>query len=613
MELNGDPLPIHTFGFSGDHVSTQNAHRVTVCSNYMLTPKSKEIEDLLAAGDEPELEKRLRKRIAFGTAGLRSSMKAGFAHMNSYTVLQASQGLVDYILSRQETPQHVSQHGSSHHGTSRRDENALSVAIGHDARHNSDKFAKLAAGVFITKGFHVLWLGEVHTPMVPFTVSHYHAAAGIMVTASHNPKNDNGYKVYWSNGSQIIPPHDKGIAKAIDQVEDIVCWDTSLVDNHAAVKLVFSEAVEAYWKSLRQLASPADASNRLFFTYTPMHGVGLRFMRVVASTLEYQNLMKVVDAQAQPDPEFSTVPFPNPEEKGALDLAIVDATKHGSSIIIANDPDADRFAVAEQIDGRWHQFTGNQMGVLLASHVLETYRGDKSKLAMLASTVSSRMLAAMAKKEGFRFKETLTGFKWLGNVAQDLQKEGFDPAYAYEEAIGYMFPSVVWDKDGIAAAAVFLTAWQRWPSLGMTPWQKLQELYQTYGHFEDANTYLISPSLEITERVFTDIRTSNGGRPPSTIGARKIRRWRDLTVGFDSASPDGKPDLPVDPTAQMITCELGDVVFTVRGSGTEPKIKFYIEGTAESSSGAKAKANEVLQDLLREWFKPEYGLRRTVS
>ncbi|KAK5137952.1 hypothetical protein LTR08_005748 [Meristemomyces frigidus] len=557
----------------------------------------KEIEDLLAIHDEAELEKRLRTRIAFGTAGLRASMKAGYAYMNSLTVLQASQGLATYVLEQQ--------------GPSLATGERLSVVVGYDARHNSARFAKLAAGAFVAKGLNVLWFGQlIHTPMVPFAVNHHEAAAGIMVTASHNPKADNGYKVYWKNGCQIIPPHDQGIAKAIDQLEPIISWNEKTVGNSSNVQHIFPEATEAYYTAL-QIVVPRSTRTATF-TYTPMHGVGLPFMQKALDVLGLPNdTMKVVAAQAQPDPEFSTVPFPNPEEKGALDLAYETAAKNDCKVVLANDPDADRFAVAERLDGgEWHQFTGNQMGFLLASYVWETYPHDKGKLAMLASTVSSRMLAAMAIKEGFHFKETLTGFKWLGNVAQDLQAQGYDAAFAYEEAIGYAFTGVVWDKDGIAAAAVFLTAWQRWQKQGLTPWQKLQQLYSSYGYFEDANTYLISPSPEVTGRAFEDIRTSNGtGSPPATIGKRKILRWRDLTIGYDSAGVDGKPDLPTDPTAQMITCELDGVVFTARGSGTEPKIKLYIEATAGSSAEAKRSANEVLQDLLREWFKPEFGLR----
>jgi phosphoglucomutase len=558
----------------------------------------KEISDLVEAGNEPELEKRLRTRIAFGTAGLRSAMKAGFAHMNSLTVLQASHGLADYVLAT-----------GAAEGTSTKP----SVVIGYDARYNSEKFARLTAAAFLSKGIKVLWFGQlVHTPMVPFSVGQYKASAGIMVTASHNPKNDNGYKVYWANGSQIIPPRDADIAKAISAISHVDTWDPKVVDEHENVERIFSQATKDYMGSLRELVWPMPSVEMVMpFTYTAMHGVGLPFLRQIAHDMWFRgNNMRVVKAQADPDPEFSTVPFPNPEEKGALDLAFAEAEQNGTSIVLANDPDADRFSFAERIEkGRWHQFTGNQIGILLASHVFDTYQGNRSRLTMLASTVSSKMLASMAAKEGFHFRETLTGFKWLGNVAQDLKKEGKEPAFAYEEAIGYMFPGVVWDKDGVAAAAVFLSAWQRWKKQGFTPYQKLQQLYQTYGYFEDANTYLISPSPATTNKVFENVRISNNGSRPDSVGSRKILRWCDLTLGFDSATPDNKPLLPVDASAQMITCELDDVVFTARGSGTEPKIKLYIEGKADSSEAAKKLAAEVLEDLVREWFKPEYGLK----
>lgn len=251
-------------------------------------------------------------------------------------------------------------------------------------------------------------------------------------------------------------------------------------------------------------------------------------------------------------------------------------------------------------DGSWHQFTGNQLGILLASYILVPGKDS----TMLASTVSSRMLSAMADREGFSFHETLTGFKWLGNVAQQLKQQGQTPVFAFEEAIGYMFPSVVWDKDGITAAAVFLTACRSWKEEGMTPWQRLQQLYQRYGYFEDANTYLISPSPEVTDSIFAKIRSPR----PTKLGTRGIKRWRDLTVGYDSAAVDNKPELPVDPKTQMITCELDDDVrFTVRGSGTEPKIKLYIEAQAESPVVAKSRAEEVKEDLFKHWFRVGSG------
>ncbi|CAI6335112.1 unnamed protein product [Periconia digitata] len=554
-----------------------------------------EIYRLLNQGNHDELGKRLRNRIAFGTAGLRGPMQAGFACMNSLTVIQASQGLAAYLL---KTEQHAKRRG---------------VVIGRDARHNSEKFAKLTAAAFVAKGIKVWWYDiPTHTPLVPFGVRELDAVAGIMITASHNPARDNGYKVYWSNGCQIIPPHDTGIANAILENLEPVSWDTSVVDSptlliEGSLGLVQDKYHKAICTAAQPGEQPGNLGPGLRFVYTPMHGVGLPAMERCAQDLGLASQMIVVDAQAKPDPDFPTVKFPNPEEKGALDLAMATADAASVTLILASDPDADRLAAAEKASDSWHIFTGNELGILIGSYLFERYPQSKprDKVAMLASTVSSRMLHALAEKEGFHFTETLTGFKWLGNVARDLDKQGYDVIYAYEEALGYMIPQTVHDKDSISAAAVFLTAVSHWKGQGLTPYGKLQKIYEHIGYFEDANTYLISPSPAITTGVFTEIR-GLGDPHPTHIGTRKIVRWRDLTVGYDSKSKDHVPDLPVDASAQMITCELDDGArFTVRGSGTEPKIKLYIESSGKSSKEAKDGAKEIQADLLREWFKPE--------
>ncbi|KAK8206903.1 hypothetical protein M8818_004738 [Zalaria obscura] len=563
-----------------------------------------EIETLLSQpSSKDELELRLRKRIAFGTAGLRGAMTAGFSRMNSLTVIQASQGLAAYVLSQEPRARE------------------MGIVIGRDARYNSEKFAKMAAAAFLAKGIKVLWLDLVHTPLVPFAVDRMGAAAGVMVTASHNPANDNGYKVYWSNGCQIIPPHDAGIARAIEQNLEPVTWDTSVVtDANPLVIDALELVVKDYYAAVTEKAviPKNPQASPIPFVYTPMHGVGLPFFKTAVEAVLNGDLtaLHVVEAQAHPDPAFPTVRFPNPEEHGALDLAMETADKQGIQLVFANDPDADRFSAAEKVDGKWRQFTGNQLGMLFASVFHELYEGPK---ACLASTVSTRMLARMAEKEGMHFEETLTGFKWMGNVGRKLQKQGYTSIFAFEEAIGYMFSNVVFDKDGIAAAAMFLAACHVWRTKGLTPWGKLQQLYEKYGYFEDANTYLRSPSAETTNQVFESIRA----RKPTHVGSRRILQWRDLLTGYDSSTPDHKPLLPVDKTAQMITCVLErDVVFTVRGSGTEPKIKLYIEGSVVPESGeqkqqaavypvmAKEAAKQVCEDLVREWFRPEEtGLR----
>ncbi|GAB7341268.1 hypothetical protein MBLNU457_7542t1 [Dothideomycetes sp. NU457] len=573
-----------------------------------------EIQQLLSSShNQHELEKRLGSRITFGTAGLRARMEAGFSRMNSVTVIQASQGLAEYLISLDP--------GNREKG----------IVIGKDGRHNSDKFAKLTAATFSAKGFKVYWLKTVHTPLVPYGIRYHGAAAGVMVTASHNPAADNGYKVYMGNGCQIIPPHDKGIADHIEANLEPLNWNTehinfensSILDGYRIMGGKYLRDVKAktwLWVPEAERVESLHWHRPIKFTYTPMHGVGWYYFRALLEIAKLDKDMHVVKSQAHRDADFPTVQFPNPEEKGAMDEAIKTADTFGDWLILANDPDADRFAAAQKVDGVWKQFTGNQMGVLLAAFVWQMYDEESSagrsngKRAMFVSAVSSRMLFKMgeayAMAGDFTVEETLTGFKWLGNRAQEWEQEtGGKALFAYEEAIGYMIPGVGYDKDGVAAASLFLAACYEWQKTEQrTPWEVLQDLYKTYGYFEDANTYLITPSPSVTEQVFAQIRAA----APSMVGSRSIKRWRDLTLGHDTGTPDNVPNLPVDATAQMITCWLDDdVVFTARGSGTEPKLKLYIEASSDSSERAKQVANSVLEDLMREWFKPEEnGLTR---
>ena len=482
-------------------------------------------------------------------------MGAGFARLNSLTIIQTSQGLAEFLLSGLPNTR------------------TTGLVVGYDARHNSKHFAQLAAAVFESRGITVWWYEDiVPTPFVPFAVRMKKAAAGIMITASHNPAQDNGYKVYASNGCQINSPDDSLIAACIMENLEPTIWR---LDGSPLRKPILGPMISRYCQSLvSQLMLAEVEKPKVDFVYTPMHGVGLRYMAVTirATCL---GAMTIVDRQGQPDPDFPTVKFPNPEETGALDLAMTTADEANIPLILANDPDADRFAVAEKVDGVWHQFTGDQVGVLLASWMVSSaVRPATRNDVLLTTAVSSQMLSYMGKIEGFSVHETLTGFKWLGNTAQALQRQGKRVLYAYEEALGYMFPNVVYDKDGIAAAMMFLRACRSWGS----PWKKLQELYEKYGHFVTANTYWRSPSVKKTQMIFQSLRDLE--QPfPTHISQRKVSRYRDLTTGYDSATKDNFPDLPVSASGQMITYWLegtgadDGVRFTLRTSGTEPKIK----------------------------------------
>ena len=484
-------------------------------------------------------------------------MGAGPARLNSLTIIQASQGLAEYLL-----------HNEPNAATA-------GVVIGHDARHNSEKFAELAGAAFGAKGIKVWWYEHiVHTPLVPFAVVQLKAVAGVMITASHNPAQDNGYKVYGSNGCQINSPADAAIAASILGNLEPMSWGA--VDMNPSRQPILAAMKAKYFETVNGIVgfegAPDDVPE---FAYTPMHGVGLDFMREALIKVGMIDSMTIVEQQARPDPDFPTVKFPNPEEKGALDIAMATADSNNICLILANDPDADRFAVAEKVGGQWHQFTGDQVGVLLAYYCFQRLEvAEEDEDFMLTTAVSSQMLSCIGAEEGFSVLETLTGFKWLGNCTLDLHRSERRVHFAYEEALGYMLPGVVLDKDGIAAAVAFLHAVSSWGS----PFAMLQQLYERYGYFETMNTYWKSPNSGLTQQIFGRIRSS-GSPAPYSIGNRQVVRWRDLTIGYDTATENHIPELPVSSDSQMITCWLsatsGDhgVRFTVRASGTEPKIK----------------------------------------
>ena len=496
--------------------------------------------------------------------------------MNRLTVIQTSQGIAQYLLDQSDGPQD------------------LSVVIGYDGRRDSRRFAELAATAFDTKGLRVIWYEHlVHTPMVPFGVKTRKATAGVMITASHNPKEDNGYKVYGSNGCQINAPMDKAISESIMQNLEPMAWETK-PESFETGELY--PIVEQYFAAICQVVSLKSPPPPV--AYTPLHGVGLPYM---LGAIRYamtgspagtpKDMMgcsedeawtelgvKVVGRQALADPSFPTVRFPNPEEDSALDLALAEAEKTGTPLVIANDPDADRFAAAQKVGNRWHQFKGDEVGALLGYYVHQKCllsQGKRDTL-MLTSAVSSQMLAAIGAAEGFEVEETLTGFKWIGNRAfQEYERAVF----GYEEALGYMIADVVHDKDGIAAALLFLEACASWAAWGRTPFEVLQGLYEKYGYFETANTYWKSPDVALTQATFDHIQSDQSTL--SRFFARSIKtRVRDLKSGTDTGRPDLRATLPSSPENLMITFWFWNdpalqegVRCTIRASGTEPKIK----------------------------------------
>ncbi|KAK7863518.1 hypothetical protein R5R35_004971 [Gryllus longicercus] len=567
-----------------------------------------EIQSLRDAGDEAQLQKLLLSRLQFGTAGLRGRMGPGYSQMNDLVIIQTAQGLCKYV-------------EESFHDS----EKKAGIVIGYDGRHNSKRFAELSAAIFLNRGISVYLFSKVcPTPFVPFAVDHFQCFCGVMVTASHNPKDDNGYKVYWDNGAQITSPHDKNIQKTIlKNLEPWEkSWNVSIIHEQPLLVSDPLEEISAEYFGVfanNYLFLDINKSCSLKFTYTPMHGVGYPYMMRAFEAACFKPFV-VVDKQRDPDPEFPTVKFPNPEEgKSALNLAFQTADSCNSTIILANDPDADRLAVAEKLEnGEWRVFTGNELGALLGWWTLFCHKKRSTNVPlkdvyMLSSTVSSKILQSMSKVEGFTFLETLTGFKWMGNKAFELKARGLTVLFAFEEAIGFMCGTAVLDKDGISAGIQIAELAAYLAENKMSLVQKLEDIYKLYGQHLSLNSYFLCYDPDIIKHIFEKLSNAKGEPktyPDSLMnGKYKITGVRDLRYGYDSNEPDLVPKLPVSSSSYMLTFRFGNgLVATLRTSGTEPKIKYYTELCSspdeQNLDVLRSVLKEMVQAIIDEFLQP---------
>lgn len=425
---------------------------------------------------------------------------------------------------------------------------------------------------------------------------------------------------------QIIAPHDVGIAESILQNLEPRIGHMSDVYTSPLCIDCSDSMKQSYFTLIRGLVMTKVAHSPAKFVNTSMHGVSDPFISEAFRQVGFAPCIPV-EKQRLPDPNFPTVKFPNPEEKGALDLAISEATASGADYVLAQDPDADRFTAAERgADGLWFLFTGDQLGALFADHVLGKYKATGkplSKLAMIASTVSSKMVEAMARVEGFKFVDCLTGFKFIGNTALDLVAAGYEVPFGYEEAIGFMFGPEIRDKDGVAATVMFAELVAEVRRRGLTVHEYLEELYQRYGYFETKNSYFICSDPVTIDRIFWGIRHSQESDStihyPSSIAGLAVNSVIDLTAGYgyDSTNaPSYQPRLPLSSghmvqfRAQSTDDPSIKIVLTIRTSGTEPKIKYYLEGSATDRQELARILNLIVKDLAEVWMKAsEHGLR----
>ena len=503
-----------------------------------------ELQQLIDGSNE-ELEERFSGRLLFGTAGLRAQVGAGPMRMNRLVVQQAAAGLVDYLLRTVE--------GAAEAG----------ILIGFDARRKSDVFALDTARVAAARGMKALLLPSVFpTPVLAWNISRLGVAAGVMVTASHNPPQDNGYKVYLGSGAQIVPPHDELISDAIESFDATSIELASEVS--PLIRILGNECIDEYIKWLPSVRLCRDVP-RIKVAYTAMHGVGGdTALRAFASAGFDQPV--VVAAQQEPDGSFPTVSFPNPEEPGAMDLVIDLARQSGAAIALANDPDADRLGVAIPItgdsSGEWRLLRGDEIGWLLGDHILRHTHGDDR--LVVTTLVSSSLLGKMAHKHGVAFEETFTGFKWIADAA--MKRSDKRLVFAYEQALGYLVADQPLDKDGISAALLMTEIAALAVHDGVTVQQRLDQIAAEYGQHVTAELSVkMSPSDGAA--VVEELRAN----PPVMIGGRQV-------VGVE--------DFPEANLLRLWLDEVGGrgVRLQIRPSGTEPKVKLYGEAVDLAAS-----------------------------
>jgi phosphoglucomutase len=542
-----------------------------------------EVEALLKAEDWKELEDRFYRDLEFGTGGLRGIIGGGFNRMNSLVVSRATQGLSDYI--KKVFPG-----------------KALSACIAFDSRRYSPEFAEITARVFAANGIKAYLFSALRpTPELSFAIRHLKADTGIVVTASHNPPKYNGYKAYWNDGSQVTPPHDEGIIAMVEAVKEVKTISRDEAARRGLLVVIDKEVDEPYVAMVKSKLQRPELikamAPKATIVYTPLHGTGaLHFERVMK---DLGLSVMTVPEQREPDGDFPTVAFPNPEEPAALKLALELGAKVKADVVMATDPDADRLGIAvPNAKGDYVLVTGNQLGSLHADYVLLTRKElalMPKKPATVKTIVTTDLQARIAEKYGATCFECLTGFKWIADLMRRFESDGkgYEYVYGTEESYGHLIENEVRDKDGISAAALTAEMTLYWRSKGKSLLDRLEELYLEYGYYEERsiNKYFEGPSgMGVMKGIMEGYRKAQ----PGALGGIKVARVRDIKAGLEWQS--GKPgaatkvDLPSSDVIQWLL-EDGTKV-TVRPSGTEPKIKFYIllRSDACVASGAEGGA-----------------------
>ena len=561
--------------------------------------------ELSALADEKEIEDRFYKTLTFGTGGLRGVIGAGTNRMNIYTVGKATQGLADFINS--ETADG-------------------SVAIAYDSRRMSSEFALRAACILAANGIRAYLFESLRpTPELSFAVRYLHATAGIVITASHNPPQYNGYKVYWSDGGQIVPPYDKKIIDRVNAVSDygaVRTMSEAEAKRQGMIEVIGKEVDDAYMDALKRVVLRPEVIRKMAkdikIVYTPLNGTGYMPVTRVLKELGFENV-RVVPQQAQPDGNFPTLRYPNPEDPAAFALALELAEQTDADIVLATDPDADRLGVyaKDGATGRYMPFTGNMSGLLIAEYELSQREAlgllpaDRADGALVTTIVSSNMAYPLARAYGLTVIEVLTGFKYIGEQikrfeeakaanggAPDHTKGAYEYEFGFEESYGCLVGTHARDKDAVVAVMALCEAAAYYKSQGMTLCDQMRVIYEKYGFYREALESVTIPGAEGAakiEAIISDLRKN----APREIGGQKVLALRDYRAGTRTSLQDGRVTELALPQSNVLYFELEeDGWCCVRPSGTEPKIKFYFGVRGADMRAADEKLLRLKEGLL---------------
>lgn len=540
---------------------------------------------IVDGGDFDQINEHFGRRLDFGTAGLRGEMGPGPNRMNHSTVRRAAYAFAKHVISWEK------------------DALNTGIVIGFDARHGSREFAIETARVCGALNL-PCFLYDDHqpTPIVAHAIKHLGAAGGVIVTASHNPPKDNGYKVYWGNGAQIIGPHDRDISRNIDEVASVLDIPTKQLEDlmkMGLVKTVPVEVRDAYFSEIMAERVSADGAT-INIVYTAMHGVGYQTMQEALLKAGYDQFFPV-ETQVEPDPDFPTVAFPNPEEDGAMDLALGKAKSIDADVILANDPDADRLCVGIRSSTEHYRLlSGNEVGILIGDQLLrKKCQGFQDLVA--TTIVSSQLLGKLANHYGADYRETLTGFKWLANAAIEKEAGGGRFLFGFEEALGYSVGPVVRDKDGVSVALVLCDLVAELKASGATLLDRLLEIYRVHGVHASAQHSIKLPGASGRAEIAQMMMTLRN-QPIETVGDLSVVKridYQEQTVWEQGSNRDYENSMP---TSNVLAFYLEDGTrILARPSGTEPKIKFYFESVVSiSAQESLAQGESLAQTHLKE-------------